>query len=123
MILQETSPKHSKRLPLLVPIYSFAWLVPVLLSCFLMSLPFDLAEATRHLSSCDEKLAALIAETAQFQTEVDAAQSPYEALLESIASTLSAASALGPSRCSSSSTSAAPTFSPSTTSACKKAGP
>src|SRR5712692_913563 len=50
-----------------------------------MSLPFDLAEATRHLSSCDDKLAALIAETAQFQTEMDAAQSPYEALLESIA--------------------------------------
>jgi len=50
-----------------------------------MSLPFDLAEATRHLSSCDEKLAALIAETAHFQTEMDAAQSPYEALLESIA--------------------------------------
>jgi DNA-3-methyladenine glycosylase II len=50
-----------------------------------MSLPFDLAEATRHLSSKDEKLAALIAETAQFRTEMDAAQSPYEALLESIA--------------------------------------
>src|SRR5882762_3854279 len=85
MILEETSPKHSKRLPLLVPIYSFAWLVPVLLSCFPMSLPFDLAEATRHLAAKDEKLAALIAETAQFQTDVDAAQSPYEALLESIA--------------------------------------
>jgi DNA-3-methyladenine glycosylase II len=50
-----------------------------------MSLPFDLAEATRHLSAKDETLAALIAETAQFQTEVDATQSPYEALLESIA--------------------------------------
>ena len=50
-----------------------------------MSLPFDLAEATRHLSSKDEKLAALIAETAPFRTEMDAAQSPYEALLESIA--------------------------------------
>src|ERR1700737_4311331 len=50
-----------------------------------MSLPFDLAEATRHLSSKDEKLAALIAETAQFQIDMDAAQSPYEALLESIA--------------------------------------
>src|SRR5260370_8781838 len=84
MILQETSPKHSKRLPLFVPIYSFAWLVRVLLSCFLMSLPFDLAEATRHLSAKDEILAALIAETAQFQTDADAAQSPYEALLESI---------------------------------------
>jgi len=50
-----------------------------------MSLPFDLAEATRHLSSKDETLAALIAETAPFQTEVDATHSPYEALLESIA--------------------------------------
>src|SRR5258708_24874489 len=56
-----------------------------LLSFFPMSLPFDLAEATRHLSSCDEKLAALIAETAQFQTDMDTAQSPYEVLLESIA--------------------------------------
>src|SRR5260370_25000788 len=50
-----------------------------------MPLSFDLAEATRHLSSRDETLAALIAETAQFQTDADAAQSPYEALLESIA--------------------------------------
>ena len=50
-----------------------------------MPLPFDLAEATRHLSSKDEKLASLIAETAQFQTDMDAAQSPYEALMESIA--------------------------------------
>ena len=50
-----------------------------------MPLSFDLAEACRHLSSCDEKLAGLIAETAQFQTEMDAAQSPYEALMESIA--------------------------------------
>jgi 3-methyladenine DNA glycosylase/8-oxoguanine DNA glycosylase len=48
-------------------------------------LSFDLAEAIRYLSARDEKLAALIAETAQFQTEVDAAQSPYEALMESIA--------------------------------------
>jgi DNA-3-methyladenine glycosylase II len=50
-----------------------------------MSLPFDLAEATRHLSAADEKLATLIVETAQFQTDMDAAQSPYEALMESIA--------------------------------------
>jgi DNA-3-methyladenine glycosylase II len=50
-----------------------------------MSLSFDLAEATRHLSARDEKLAGLIAETAQFQTDMDAAQSPYEALMESIA--------------------------------------
>jgi len=52
---------------------------------FLMPLSFDLAEACRHLTSCDEKLAELIAKTAQFRTEMDAAQSPYEALLESIA--------------------------------------
>jgi DNA-3-methyladenine glycosylase II len=50
-----------------------------------MPLPFDLSEATRHLSSKDETLAALIAETAPFQTELDAEQSPYEALMESIA--------------------------------------
>lgn len=49
------------------------------------TLPFDLAEAMRHLSAKDEKLAQLIADTAQFETDMDAAQSPYEALLESIA--------------------------------------
>jgi DNA-3-methyladenine glycosylase II len=56
-----------------------------LLSFFPMPLPFDLAEATRHLSARDEKLAVLIAETAQFQTDMDITQSPYEALMESIA--------------------------------------
>jgi len=56
-----------------------------LLSFSPMSLPFDLTEATRYLSSKDEKLASLIAETAQFQIDIDAEQSPYEALLESIA--------------------------------------
>jgi DNA-3-methyladenine glycosylase II len=50
-----------------------------------MNLPFDLALAMAHLSSKDEKLAALIAETAQFRTDIHAAESPYEALLESIA--------------------------------------
>jgi DNA-3-methyladenine glycosylase II len=50
-----------------------------------MSLPFDLAEATRHLSSKDEKLAALIAESAPFRIEIDGSESPYEVLLESIA--------------------------------------
>jgi DNA-3-methyladenine glycosylase II len=49
------------------------------------ALDFDLAEAIRHLASADEVLAELIAATAQFQTDADAAQSPYEALLESIA--------------------------------------
>jgi len=51
----------------------------------MMSFSFDLAEATRQLSSRDEKLATLIAETAPFQTDTHAAQSPYEALIESIA--------------------------------------
>jgi DNA-3-methyladenine glycosylase II len=50
-----------------------------------MSLPFDLLEATTHLSSKDPKLAALIAETAQFEVDMASAESPYEALLESIA--------------------------------------
>jgi DNA-3-methyladenine glycosylase II len=50
-----------------------------------MSLPFDLAEATRHLSAKDEKLATLIAETAPFRIETDGTESPYEVLIESIA--------------------------------------
>src|SRR5258708_6377086 len=45
-----------------------------------MSLPFDLAEATRHLSAKDEKLAALIAETTPFRIETDGSESPYEVL-------------------------------------------
>jgi DNA-3-methyladenine glycosylase II len=45
---------------------------------------FDLAAAVSHLCAKDEKLAELAAKTAQFQTYLDAAQSPYEALLESI---------------------------------------
>jgi DNA-3-methyladenine glycosylase II len=49
------------------------------------TLPFDLSAAMSHLSAKDEKLAVLIAETLQFRTDADAAQSPYEALLESIA--------------------------------------
>src|SRR6202048_3780721 len=61
--------------------------MPVMLKfrSFAMSLSFDLAEATRHLSAKDARLAALIAETAQFQTDTDAPQPPYEALLESVA--------------------------------------
>ena len=47
-------------------------------------LPFDLAEAMNHLSAKDEKLAELIAQARQFQTDLDGAQSPYEALMESI---------------------------------------
>jgi 3-methyladenine DNA glycosylase/8-oxoguanine DNA glycosylase len=47
--------------------------------------PFDLQKAMQHLSACDEKLAELIANTVPFQTDSDHLQSPYEALLESIA--------------------------------------
>jgi DNA-3-methyladenine glycosylase II len=50
-----------------------------------MSLPFDLAEATKHLSERDESLRRLIEETTPFQIDVADAQSPYEVLLESIA--------------------------------------
>jgi len=49
------------------------------------SLPFDLAEAQRCLAACDEQLKALIAEMLPFQIDLAEAQSPYEALLESIA--------------------------------------
>jgi len=48
-------------------------------------LPFDLAAAVAHLSARDERLAELIGATAQFRTDMDAAQSPYEALMEAIA--------------------------------------
>jgi 3-methyladenine DNA glycosylase/8-oxoguanine DNA glycosylase len=49
------------------------------------TLPFDLAAAMNHLSGKDEKLAELISATVQFEIDMTAAQSPYEALLESIA--------------------------------------
>jgi DNA-3-methyladenine glycosylase II len=48
-------------------------------------LPFDLAAAMAHLSAKDAKLAPLIAEMAKFEIDMTAAQSPYEALMESIA--------------------------------------
>jgi DNA-3-methyladenine glycosylase II len=47
--------------------------------------PFDLQKAMQHLCACDEKLAELISATVPFQTDGDQLQSPYEALLESIA--------------------------------------
>jgi 3-methyladenine DNA glycosylase/8-oxoguanine DNA glycosylase len=47
--------------------------------------PFDLQKAMQYLSASDEKLAELIANTVPFQTDSDHLQSPYEALLESIA--------------------------------------
>src|SRR6266478_5989066 len=48
-------------------------------------LPFDLSTAMNHLTAKDEKLAELIAATLPFQMDSDPLQSPYEALLESIA--------------------------------------
>jgi DNA-3-methyladenine glycosylase II len=50
-----------------------------------MSLPFNLAEATKYLAERDESLKRLIEETVPFQIDVADAQSPYEVLLESIA--------------------------------------
>jgi DNA-3-methyladenine glycosylase II len=50
-----------------------------------VSLPFDLAEATKHLAERDDCLKRLIEETVPFQIDVADAQSPYEVLLESIA--------------------------------------
>jgi DNA-3-methyladenine glycosylase II len=49
------------------------------------TLPFDLMEAQKHLSGRDEQLAALIAELNPFEIDIAEAQTPYEALLESIA--------------------------------------
>jgi DNA-3-methyladenine glycosylase II len=45
---------------------------------------FDLAEALKHLSSRDEKLKFLIAETQSFHMDDDELATPYEALLEAI---------------------------------------
>src|SRR5437879_10683959 len=48
------------------------------------NLAFELSDAVRHLSECDETLRALIPEVAPFQIDVADAQSPYEVLMESI---------------------------------------
>jgi len=48
-------------------------------------LPFDLAAAVTHLSKCDPCIARLIQEAVAFDPNIDHIQSPYEALLESIA--------------------------------------
>jgi DNA-3-methyladenine glycosylase II len=48
------------------------------------NLAFNLAEAVRHLCDRDDCLKRLIAEVAPFEIDVADAQSPYEALLESI---------------------------------------
>lgn len=49
------------------------------------NLAFELEEAVRHLSECDQVLKALIAEMAPFKIDVADEESPYEVLLESIA--------------------------------------
>jgi len=49
------------------------------------NLAFDLAEAVRHLCDRDDCLKLLIADLSPFEIDVADAQSPYEALLESIA--------------------------------------
>ncbi len=48
-------------------------------------LPFDLATAVAHLSNCDPCIARLVQEAVAFDPNIDHSQSPYEALLESIA--------------------------------------
>ncbi len=48
-------------------------------------LPFDLATAVTHLSNCDPCIARLVEEAIPFDPNIDDTQSPYEALLESIA--------------------------------------
>ena len=47
--------------------------------------PFDHELAIRHLSKRDRRLARLIAKCIEFRLEIEATQSPYEALLEAIA--------------------------------------
>lgn len=49
-----------------------------------LSLPFDLAEAVRHLSERDERLKNLIAETRAFEIDLKNTHSPYEVLLRAI---------------------------------------
>lgn len=48
------------------------------------TLPFDLAAALVHLAERDEQLKELISETAAFELDIAGAQTPYDALLESI---------------------------------------
>src|SRR5438046_5642085 len=49
------------------------------------TLPFDLDAATKHLSACDQTIGELVRSTAPFHADMEAHQSPYEALLEAIA--------------------------------------
>jgi DNA-3-methyladenine glycosylase II len=46
--------------------------------------PFDHRQAIAHISSADRRLARLIEKSIEFRLEIEAAQSPYEALLEAI---------------------------------------
>ncbi|MHB8542068.1 MAG: DNA-3-methyladenine glycosylase family protein [Candidatus Acidiferrales bacterium] len=46
--------------------------------------PFDHRQAIAHLSSADRRLARLIEKSIEFTLDIEAAQSPYEALLEAI---------------------------------------
>lgn len=47
--------------------------------------PFDHKLAIEHLSKKDRRLGELITKSVEFRLEIEAAQSPYEALLEAIA--------------------------------------
>jgi len=49
-----------------------------------MSLPFDLAEALKHLCGCDEQLKPLIAELRPFTIDLQNTHSPYEVLIRAI---------------------------------------
>jgi DNA-3-methyladenine glycosylase II len=49
------------------------------------TLPFDLRIAKAALAAKDDRLARLIEETVEFQIEMESMDSPYEALMESIA--------------------------------------
>jgi DNA-3-methyladenine glycosylase II len=50
----------------------------------LMTLPFDLTEAMRHLSECDETLKKLVAEARPFEIDLTNTHSPYEVLLRAV---------------------------------------
>jgi DNA-3-methyladenine glycosylase II len=49
-----------------------------------MTLPFDLAEAVRHLGECDQTLKKLAAEMRAFEIDLRNTHSPYEVLLRAI---------------------------------------
>lgn len=49
-----------------------------------MTLPFDLAEALRHLCACDEQIRTLVPQVRAFQIDLHNTHSPYEVLVRSI---------------------------------------